>query len=399
MRAGEAATRGPPLRGEPAVAFDVLVIGGGLNGLASLYHLLRLGARNLGLAERFRLGHERGSSHGQARITRSTYVSPLYVRLMRVLHAEEWPRLERDAGERLVHPSSGCFFGPPGEMIRTYAAAVREAEARVDWLSPAEGRRRFPQFRFEDTEGVLLDHTAGVIAAARTLSALEKICRRGGVEVMEETPVLGIDPSHHPIEVATSRGTLQAERLIVAAGAWTGALLPFLRPRLKAARQTVAYFQPDGPAGDYRIGRFPVWVYLADGENNVFYGMPEFGREGVKIARHLSRGLDDDPDAAPAEAEPSRVEELRVFWSRQFMASLRGLAGTERCLYTNTETEDFLIGLHPADPRIAIGAGFSGHGFKFGPLTGRLLAELVLHGKTTEPELERARAAFSLSPG
>ncbi|MBI2177843.1 MAG: FAD-dependent oxidoreductase, partial [Candidatus Tectomicrobia bacterium] len=91
--------------------------------------------------------------------------------------------------------------------------------------------------------------------------------------------------------------------------------------------------------------------------------------------------------------------ELRAFWSRQFMAPLRGLAGTERCLYTNTKTEDFLIGLHPADPRIAIGAGFSGHGFKFGPLTGRLLAELVLRGKTTDPDLERARAAFSLSPG
>ncbi|OGL59595.1 MAG: hypothetical protein A3I72_03640 [Candidatus Tectomicrobia bacterium RIFCSPLOWO2_02_FULL_70_19] len=100
------------------MAFDVLVIGRGLNGPASLYHLLRP-------------GHDRRSSHGQARITRSTYVSPLYVRLMQVLHAEEWPRLERDAGERLVHPSLGCFFGLPGKMIRTYAAAVREVAARA----------------------------------------------------------------------------------------------------------------------------------------------------------------------------------------------------------------------------------------------------------------------------
>ena len=379
------------------MAFDVLVIGGGLNGLASLYHLLRLGARNLGLVERFRLGHGRGSSHGHARITRSTYVSPLYVRLMRVLHAEEWPRLERDAGERLVHPCPGCFFGPPGETIRTYAAAVREAEAHVDWLSPAEGRKRFPQFRFEDAEGVLLDHTAGVIAAARTLSALEGICRRGGVQVVEETPVLGIDPSRHPIEVATPRGVLQAERLVVTPGAWAGSLLPFLRPRLKIARQTVAYLLPEGRAEDYLIERFPVWVYLADGENNTFYGMPEFGREGVKVARHLCHGFDDDPEAEPAEAEPARIEELRAFWGRQFTAPLRGLAGTESCLYTNTETEDFLIGLHPDDPRIAIGAGFSGHGFKFGPLTGRVLAEFVLNGKTTIPEFEQARAAFSLS--
>ncbi|MBI3126863.1 MAG: N-methyl-L-tryptophan oxidase [Candidatus Tectomicrobia bacterium] len=378
------------------MTFDVLVIGGGLNGLASLNHLRRLGVRRLGLIERFRLGHDRGSSHGQARITRSTYASPLYARLMHLLHEEEWPRLEREAGERLVHPCPGCFFGPPGEALEKYKRAVLQAQARVEWLTPAEGRRRFPQFRFEDAEGILLDHTAGVVAADDAIAALIRLARGGGAQIMEETEVLSIDASRQPLEVATERGVFRAERLIVTAGAWVGRLLPFLRPRLKAARQTVGYFEPAGARADYGIGRFPVWLYIADGENGHYYGMPEFGRPGIKAARHLAQGIDDNPDAAPAHPDPARIEELWGFLRAQLAAVPRRLLAWEHCLYTNTETEDFILDLHPGNPLVAVGAGFSGHGFKFGPFTGRVLAELVLHGKTSIPEFEEARGEFSI---
>ena len=394
MRPGRAP---PSSMAKPAGVYDALVVGGGLNGLASLYHLARLGARRLGLLERFRLGHDRGSSHGAARITRSAYAKAVYARLMQHLHAEEWPRLEREAGARLVHPNPGCFFGPPGDAIQKYAAAVREAGARVDWLTPAEGRRRFPQFRFEGAAGVLLDHTAGAIDAPAALAALARLARRGGAEIFEETPVLRIDPLRAPIEVETARGLFRAERLVVAAGAWAGELLPFLKARLRPARQTVAYFHPEGRAEDYRIGRFPVWVYLGEEENDHYYGMPEFGREGIKVARHLAQEIEDDPEEVLGEADPARIEELRAFLAREFTAPPRRLAGWEHCLYTNTATEDFLLDLHPENPRIAVGAGFSGHGFKFGPLTGRVLAELVLNGRTSVPEFERAREAFSLA--
>jgi glycine/D-amino acid oxidase-like deaminating enzyme len=158
----------------------------------------------------------------------------------------------------------------------------------------------------------------------------------------------------------------------------------------------VGYFSLEGPAEDYRLGRFPVWMYLADGENGHHYGMPEFGREGIKVARHLCQGIDDDPDAAQESPDPARIEELQAFLRAQFAAPAHRLAGWEHCLYTNTATEDFILDLHPENSQIAIGAGFSGHGFKFGPLTGRVLAELTLNGRTSLPELEEARAAFSI---
>jgi sarcosine oxidase len=376
--------------------YEALIIGGGINGLSTLYHLLRRGLRRVALVERFRLGHDRGSSHGPSRITRSTYPDADYVRLMQVVHAEEWPRLERDLGITAIHPCAGCFFGPPCATFDACVEAVTAAGARVELLDLREARRRFPQFRFEGVQRVLHDHTGGVVAAAETMAALAKLARRGAVDLREETRVCGLDWSRSPIRVDTSRGRLEAERVVVTAGPWAAELLPELRPRLTVARQTVGYFVvPDGME-DYRLGRFPVWVYVAEGENGMFYGLPEFGRAGMKVARHVIGGRDDDPNQTPSGIDDGAINVLRQFVAAQFHAPGPELAGADHCLYTNTATADFIVDLHPDNPRLAVGAGFSGHGFKFGPLTGRVLAELVLDGRVAVPEFEAMRARFAL---
>ena len=376
--------------------FDALVIGGGINGLSALHHLGRLGARRVGLVEPFSLGHDRGSSHGAARVTRSAYAAPEYVRLMRRAHREEWPLLEKDAGRRLVHPNPGIFTGPPCARFDRYLRAVEEEGVDAEVLTPAEARERYPQFSFANVERVLLDRTAGVVAAEEAMASLAALARERGARVHENTLVRAIDPTAAPVKVETSRGALRADRLIVAAGAWARDLLPFLKSRLTVARQTVGYFAPSGDREDYRPGRFPVWVYMEEDENHLFYGMPEFGRPGVKVGRHLRVGVDDDPDDAPEAVEEEKIEDLRRFMAGFFARPEWTLAGAEHCLYTNAPNEDFIIDLHPENPRIAFGAGFSGHGFKFGPLTGRLLAELAWEGKISIPEADLARRLFSL---
>ena len=134
--------------------FDALVIGGGINGLSALYHLGRLGAKRLGLLERFSIGHERGSSHGAARITRSAYTAPEYVRLMQWVHEEEWPRLEQDAGTRLVYPNPGLFAGAPCDGFNSYIRAVEKEGVDVEVMTPDEARRLYPQFTLENVERV-----------------------------------------------------------------------------------------------------------------------------------------------------------------------------------------------------------------------------------------------------
>ena len=346
--------------------------------------------------ERFEIGHDRGSSHGAARVTRSAYIAPEYVRLMQWVHAEEWPRLEKDTGRKLVHSNPGVFTGPPSERYERYINAVAQEGVDVQLISAGEARERFPQFTFEGVENALLDNTGGFIAAKEAVDSLAALARENGVRIHENTMVHGIDPAADPVRVETSRGTLEAERLVVAAGAWARDLLPFLKPRLSVARQTVAYFTPEDDPDAYRPGRFPVWLYLEEDENRRFYGMPEFGRPGVKVGHHIRVGVDDDPDNPPDAVAQEKIDDLERFLSTFFTCRNWTLAGAEHCLYTNAPNEDFIIDLHPDNPRIAFGAGFTGHGFKFAPLTGRLLAELAWEGKISIPDAGLARRLFSL---
>lgn len=381
----------PP--GKPA-AFRIAVIGGGVNGLAAAWHLVSHGEERVALIERFRVGHDRGSSHGDGRITRSTYGDALHVRLMQHAHAEEWPRLERDAGEPLIHRCDGAFFGPPDGEFDAYAAAVAEAGADVERLDVAEARRRFPAFAFPDAAGVLHDRTGGVIAAARTVRALARRAIVHGLHVLEDTRVIALDRSRDPIEIVTDRGVVRAERVIVTAGAWLASLVPSLAPRVSVCRQHVGYFRLDAPAAAGRPGAFPVWVYLGATAKDHYYGLPEFGRPGIKAARHGTSALGDDPDGDRTPAAPA-LADLERFLGGQLATPIADRLHAETCLYTNTDDEDFVIGPLADDPRVVIGSACSGHGFKFAPLTGRLLAELSLHGRTTVEAFERSRARFA----
>ena len=380
---------------DDGLTHDVLVVGGGLNGLAAAWQLARLGAGRIAVLERFRPGHVFGSSHGAARVIRTTYPSAVYANLMRVANAEEWPRLEQAAGEPLIHRHGGIFFGPAGGLYDGYAEAMAVFPEEVDRLSPSEAASRYPGFRFEDPAGVLWDRTAGVIAAARTLRALDRLCRSAGVEILEETRVTGIAPGPGAVRVATDRGTQRAERVIVTAGPWTATLVPELSRRLTVKRQHVGYYRLGMGRSDVSPERFPIWAYLGREEDDFYYGLPEFERVGVKAARHVtSGGAGDDPDADREPSEPV-LQDLDAFVRRLFTASVEERIAAETCLYTNAPNEDFILDRHPSDPRIVIGAGFSGHGFKFGPLTGRILAELSLHGRTTVEPFESNRRVFA----
>jgi len=361
--------------------FDVVVVGAGVNGLATAWWLIKRGVKRVAVVERFAVGHDRGSSHGASRITRSAYADPLYVALMKVAHASSWPALESDAGAQLIHKRDGCFFGNPAGMFGDYLAAIEGADVDVERLDAAEGRRRFPMFCFPGAVEVLHDRTAGVVAAHDTMHALHGLVRAGAT-VLEGVTVRAIDPVTRVLD--TDQGPIRGEKLILTAGAWAGALVPSLRDRLAPILQTVTYL--DIP-GDPRA--FPVWAWRGDTVDDFYYGLPEFQRAGLKAAHHQVDGRRDDPDAPRGEPETARVLE---FMSTHLSSAPRAVIATERCLYTCTDDEDFI--LDTVAPGVVVGAGFSGHGFKFAPLTGQILAELALDGTSSVAAFEQHRARF-----
>ena len=380
-----------------SAVFGTLVVGGGVAGLAAAWHLARREEGTVALVERFRLGHDRGSSHGFSRITRSSYGDALFVRLMQVAHGEDWPRLEADARMPLRHPVPGLFFGPADGPFADWARAVAEGGADVECLEPAEARRRHPLFRFAEVAGVLEDRTAAVIAAADTMAALARRCVVEGVHVLERTQVRRIDWDAAPLALETDRGRLQAERLVIAAGPWARTLVPGLAGALTVRRQSVAFFRLDTAPERVRPGAFPVWAHLGPGANGLRYGLPEFGRPGVKVGLHEVAGENHDPDGAAAPDEGT-LARIRAFADQLFTAPVAERLHTETCFYTSTPSEDFVLDTLPGDPRVVVLSACSGHGFKFAPLAGRIAAELALDGRSCVSAFTAARARFAF-PG
>ncbi len=373
--------------------FDTLIIGGGLNGLAAARHLARTTNQSVAVLEQFEVGHYRGSSHGMSRILRSTYPDPDLVHLMQRANEIDWPELENASGKKLVHRTGGCLFGPEGGLFDRYAKSVAETGADVDLLNGKQAAKRFPAFNFNGLNA-LADHTAGLIDALKTIEALKCLIEANGGQIMENSEVIDMDISSDPILVETAAHQYQSQHLIIASGAWAGRLVPELREHLKVVRQTVGYFSVDKNSASLSQS-LPVWAYLGKNEDDVFYGLPEFRRPGIKAAKHLTETEGDNPDDR-VDADPGDLEPVKALLKRRFNFQIESLIDCETCLYTLTPSHNFIIDNHPLNPHVAIGAGFSGHGFKFGPLTGRLLAELALKQTTSVDIFNEIRNKFAL---
>jgi len=312
---------------------------------------------------------------------------------MQIAHGEEWPRLEADAGEQLKVDIPGCFFGPEGGLIDDYSSAVAMADVDVERLPASSGRSMFPSFSWRDSDILLLDNTAGLIRAAATMKALMTIAEKRGVSIHEGTRVEGIHPAQNAVEIETSVGSFTADKVVVTTGSWIGELVPALSRRVRPVRQTVCYFQaPSGAA--FGPSDFPVWMYLGVDDDDMFYGLPDYAGEGIKVARYLVRGRDRlDRNKGPALAE---VERVRAFVQSRFNGLPNTSPSSQTCLFSMTDREDFVLDRLKSDPRIVIGGGGSGHAFKFAPLIGRILAELATQDRTSVDSFEANRHRFSL---
>ena len=374
--------------------FDLIILGAGINGLCAAYFAIQRGIRSIALIDQFEPGHNRGSSHGRSRITRSAYANKDYVRLMQVAHDSLWPQLEKKLGTQLVYPCEGCFFGPPSSKYTRYANAVTSMGVDCGEISVEEARQRYPQFPFSNTPGVIVDRTAGLLAAHNVIAHLTSYAREH-IDVITGERIASIGPAAHPIKLRSDTTTFTSDKLIVTAGPWVKMLLPTLKHRVSVARQTVGYLRLDMPNELHALGSFPVWGDLGGGDSIGYYGLPEFERPGIKVAKHVIRGRDDDPNA-PKEPSDEEVKDLKAFIAKCFKPDLTEILDLETCHYTNTIDEDYIIDVHPDNPSCVIGSGFSGHGFKLGPVTGRALADLAVDGRHTCEVFDSVQTRFKL---
>jgi sarcosine oxidase len=361
--------------------YDVIVLGLGGMGSATLFHLARRGLRVLGL-ERYDLVHEYGSSHGLTRIIRLAYWEhPTYVALLRRSY-ELWRELETLAGERLLYITGSIDAGPPGSSIFRGALASSELHGLPhEVMDGAELHRRFPGYGLPGSMQCLYQPDGGFLLPERCNVAHAAQAMARGAEVRCREPALEWGVTNGRAWVRTARGRYEAGRLVICAGAWASKLIPELAGLAVAERQVLAWLQPTRPER-FEVGAFP--VFNLEVEEGRFYGFPSHLIPGFKFGKYHHRGEQVDPDTMNREPEPADEELLREFARRYFPDGAGPALMLKSCMFTNSPDRHFILDLHPEHPEVAIAAGFSGHGYKFCSVVGEIMADLAERGETAQ---------------
>jgi glycine/D-amino acid oxidase-like deaminating enzyme len=368
----------------------VIVVGGGIVGLSVAWGLHRRGIVPV-VYEQGPIPNPHGASSDSSRLIRYTYGERHgYARLVREAY-EAFELLWLDLGRR-HHFETGTLVLARND--RGWVAGTRRTlEAlRVPFedLAVADLRRRFPMLEVGSVEDALLTPTGGVLLADLILRDLAAYLRHEGLAVQESTPVTAIDPARAAVGLADGRED-QGDRLVIAAGPWSSRLVPGLTGRVTPSRQVALELEPPDEA-------LALWqrapIVLDDlSAARGFYAVPPFAGRGIKIGDHSSsmRG-DPDEDRLPTEADTAPI--LALARERLTGADAYRPGRARTCFYSMTADQRFLA---LAVERALVLAGFSGHGFKFGPVLG-LAAARMLDGDMT-PEDLAALAACEATTG
>ena len=360
--------------------YDVIVVGVGGMGSATVYELARRGKTVLGI-DRFGIPNTMGSSHGLTRIIRMAYWEDVaYIPLLRRAY-ELWNETQARAGEQLLYITGGVDASAPEDDV--YKGSRRACETHHlphEDYDHTELSNRFPGFVLPKGMRAIYQPDAGFLLSERCIVAHVNLAMARGAIIHGHERVVNWEPAGEGVKVRTDRTTYSADKLVITAGPWANKLLaPLLKELAVPERQVVAWLQPKNPE-PFRFGNLPVWIIQAP--EGTFYGFPSWGIPGFKLGRIHHREETVDPDNMDRECHPEDEAILWSFAKRYFPEAAGRALSMETCIFTNTPKGHFIVDRHPDCPQVVLGAGYSGHGFKFASVMGEILTELAVDGKT-----------------
>ena len=362
--------------------YDALVIGLGAMGSAAAWQLARRGASLLGL-EQFAEGHAKGSSHGRTRVIRRIYSEgPVYMPLLSRAYAL-WDAMAAESGETFLVRTGGLDIAPENAPSLANAIGCAEAERIAhDVLDTDSLHARWPGIHLPDGYSAVYAPDSGQLRSDAANRWMRKAARAGGADLRFDTSVLGWRRTGDHIAVETASGTESAKRLVIAAGAWAGTLLPEIDPALIVERQVVGWFEP---SDETDLARLPVFqVEPPDGRR--YYVLPPLDGSGTKIGLYGHRG-ERGPDMREGRAPDAEDEALLRAGLAEWLPDANGPVETlQECRFTRTADDRFIIGRWPEDEAVTLLSPCSGHGYKFAPAIGEAAAQLAL-GEAPEVDL------------
>jgi sarcosine oxidase len=367
---------------------DVIVVGLGAMGAALAWRLAKRGVRVIGL-DRYRPPHALGSTHGHSRIIREAYYEhPQYVPIVQRAFGL-WAELEAESRTRLYQATGGLMIGPAdGPLLSGARTSAARHGVPVQVWSRADLAARVPALTPPADAIGLFEPRAGVLDPERAVTSLLSSARSRGADLRFDTAVASLEVIDDGVMVRTAAGErLEADRLVLAAGGWLTTLVPELGLPLVVERAVQYWFQT---AGDSRFapGMLPIFLLEAP-DGRMLYGLPDQGH-GLKLAEHHN-GEKTTADAIRREVSPAEPGQFLEF-AAPFVPGLGAPSATAVCFYTNTPDDHFILDWHPQHDRVFLVSACSGHGFKFAPAIGELVADEIA-GRTPFTDL----APFRLS--
>lgn len=351
-------------------------------GSAAAASLTRRGYNVVGFERHWR-AHNLGSSHGDTRAIRKAYVrEEQYAPL--VLEAYElWRRLERESGAELLREIGGLVVAPAGgeTLSRSIATADRYG-IPYEVLDPAEVTSRWPTVLPPVGTAAFYEPSQSIMPPEKTVSTNIEIAIRNGAQLHFDTAVLSWDASPSGVTVQTAQGNCDADRLVLAGGAWLRQLVDLSLMPISVERLFQVWVEPDGSVHQFRVGNHPRWVF-EDPQGRAAYAFPILeGERAIKLA--FTAGAPTDPDVVQRDALPGEIAELVGFMA-QLIPAIKGKGASRvaACLSGKAPDDNFILGCHPASSNVVVAGGFSSHGFKFVPVIGEILADLATNGATS----------------
>lgn len=357
---------------------SILILGGGCFGLTAALELRARGWR-VTLIDQGRLPHPDAASTDISKVARMDYAADEQHTAMGERSLNRWREWNARWGEDLYHEDGFLVMSrgdmQPGGFEHDSHAFLKGRGHKLRRTSSSMLRERHPAWNHELYHDGYLNPIGGWVESGRVIARLAAEARAAGVEIIEDVadPRLQFD-GECCTGIASSDGIQwKADRTLVAAGAWTPTLLPHLQNVMWATAQTVFHFKPQDPR-PFTPPQFPVWG--ADIGRTGWYGFPANANGLVKVANH---GPGRRVNACDPRVMPDGEEERYRVFLRETFPSLADapLHSSRVCLYCDAFDGAFWIDHDPGHPNLIVAAGDSGHAFKFTPVMGGIIADVV----------------------
>ena len=378
---------------------SVVVVGAGINGVTAAIELKKRGHKVI-LLDPGPLPHPLAASTDISKAVRTAYGADEEYAALAERSIPLWREWNRQFETELYHEIGFLFLRQqqmqPGDFEFESLRVLEQEGRKVERIDSATLRERFPAWKAEHYRDGFFERQAGYVESGRVVALLIERAKSLGVELREGNQFTGLDEGDGRVKgVLFDNGQrISGDLVVMAVGAWTPYVLPFTRKFFRATGQPVFHLKPRQPEL-FAPERFP--VFGADISTTGYYGFP-LSRDGVvKIANH-GPGREMSPESPERAVTPQEEKDLREFLSWTFPTLTDAPIVYKRiCLYCDTRDGHFWIAPDPERPGLVVATGDSGHGFKFAPVLGEIVADAV-EGKSN-PLLEKFRWRPEIRPG